>query len=171
VMFALVWITLNIIKSPTGRAMLAMSASEPLAQAMGISLLRYRVMAFVLATVFAMIAGVLFISSMGAAGPLTWNFMLSLNLLAVVILGGSVKPAGIMLGSFFVFALDLTVLRNIPFFVQYPGAVLILTGVLMIIIFARFPGGLTRLIQEIVKLFRKLYMKWRLYRYGPEPEV
>ena len=171
VMFLLVWITLNIINSPTGRAMLAMYASEPLAQAMGISLLKYRVLAFILATVYAMLAGALLISSMGAAGPLSWTFMLSLNLLAVVILGGSAKPSGVMLGAFFVFALDLTVLRNIPFFVQFPQAIIILTGILMIVIFARFPGGLTRVVLEIRNALLKLYMKWRLYRYGPEPEV
>ena len=171
VMFILVWITLNIINSPTGRAMLAMYASEPLAQAMGVSLLKYRVLAFIIATVYAMLSGVLFISALGAAGPGSWTFMLSLNFLAVIILGGSVKPSGIMLGSFFVFALDLTILRNIPFFVRFPQAIVILTGILMIVIFARFPGGLTRLVTEIKNGVLKLYRKWRLYRYGPEPEV
>jgi len=171
VMFLLVWITLNIINSPTGRAMLAMYASEPLAQAMGVSLLKYRVLAFILATVYAMLAGTLLISTMGAAGPGSWTFMLSLNFLAVIILGGSAKPSGVMMGAFVVFALDLTILRNIPFFVQFPQAIVILTGILMIIIFARFPGGLTRLVAELKLAVMKLYMKWRLYRYGPEPEV
>lgn len=171
IMFALVLLTLNIINSPTGRAMLAMATSEPLAKAMGVQILKYRVLAFVIATVYAMIAGVLFISSLGAAGPGSWNFLLSLNLLAVVILGGSPRPSSIMMGSFVIFALDLTVLRNIPFFVRFPSASMILSGILMILIFAKFPGGLSRLVNEIRGFIWRLFAKWRLYRYGPEPEV
>jgi len=167
-LIVLSWITLNIIKSPTGRAMFAMFASEPLARAMGISLLKYRVLAFIIATCYAMIAGVLHASSFPAVNPLSWTFMLSLNLLAVVILGGSIKPAGIMLGSFVIFALDLIFLRNIPFFANNPQAVIILTGILMIVIFAKFPGGLTRLVLELKFLIFRLFRKWRVYRYGPE---
>ena len=171
VLFGLVVITLNIINSPTGRAMLAMYASEPLAQAMGISLLKYRVLAFVLATIYAVIAGVMLISMMGAVGPGSFHAGLSMNFLAVVIIGGSARPSSIMLGSFFVFALNLTVLRNIQFFVDYPQAVVIATGVLMIIIFSRFPGGLSRVVLEVKNAIIRLYLKWRMYRYGPEPEV
>ena len=171
ILFALVILTLNIINSPTGRAMLAMATSEPLAQAMGIQLLKYRVLAFVIATVYAMIAGVLFVSSLGAASPASWNFLLSLNVLAVVILGGSPKPAAIMMGSFVIFALDLTVLRNFQFFVRFPSATMILSGVLMILIFSKFPGGLSRLVRELYGAIVRLYLRWRVYRYGPEPEA
>ena len=171
VMFLLVWVTLNIIKSPMGRAMLAMASSEPLAQAMGVQLLKYRILAFIIATAYAMVAGVLWVSTLSAATPVSWTFMLSLNLLAVMILGGSVMPSGIMLGAFVIYALDLIFLRRFAFFVNFPQAVPILIGVLMILIFARFPGGLTRVIKEFMNLFIKLFRKWRMYRYGPELEV
>ena len=170
-MFLLVWVTLNIINSPMGRAMAAMASSEPLAQAMGIKLLKYRVLAFVIATVYATISGVLLVSSIGAAVPQNWTFMLSLNLLAVLILGGGVKPHSIMLGSTFVFALDIIVWQRIPFFQRFPGLVMVMSGILMILIFAKFPGGLTRLATEIKNLFVRVFWKWRVYRYGPEPEV
>ena len=168
VMFLLTVLTLNIIKSPTGRAMLAMSSSESLAQAMGVRILKYRVLAFVLSTIYAMIAGVLFVSSLTAANPASWTFMLSLNLLAAVILGGSAKPAGVMMGAFVIFMMDLAILRNIPFFVRHPSASMILSGVLVILIFIKFPGGLTRLVLEIRRGIVKLFGMWRVYRYGPE---
>ena len=171
VMFFLIWITLNIINSPMGRAMAAMASSEPLAQAMGIKLLKYRVLAFIIATVYATIAGVLLVSIMPAAIPQNWSFMLSLNLLAVIILGGGIKPHSIMLGAFFVFAMDLIIWQRIQFFRDNPGLVMVMSGVLMILIFAKFPGGLTRLVTEIVNLFVKGFRKWREYRYGPEPEL
>jgi len=171
VMFILVWLTINILNSPMGRAMAAMASSEPLAQAMGISLLKYRVLAFAISTAYASVAGVLHVSAIGASTPVFWTFMLSLNILAVVILGGGVKPHSIMLGAFFVFGMDVIIWQRIELFRRFPDLVMVLSGVLMILIFARFPGGLTRLVTEIKHLFIRLYQKWRLYKYGPEPEV
>lgn len=169
VMMFLVWLTLNILHSPTGRAMAAMASSEALAQAMGIQLLKYRVLAFIIATAYATVSGVLLVSSIGAATPHSWTFMLSLNLLAVIILGGGIKPHSIMLGSFFVFGMDVIVWQRLAFFQRFPGLVMVLSGVLMILIFAKFPGGLTRLVNEVKFFFVRLFLKWRVYRYGPEP--
>ena len=168
VLFVMIILTMNIINSPIGRALLAMASSEPLAQAMGVSLLKYRILAFVIATVYAMIAGVLFVSTFSASTPTSWEGLLSLNILAAVILGGSISPAGIMLGSFFIFALDLIVLRNFAFFVNFPGAVMIMTGILMILIFAKFPGGLSRLVKEFVNVGKKLVARRKVYKYGEE---
>ena len=50
-------ITHNIINSPTGRAMLAMKNSTPAAQAMGVSLIKYRLLAFVICTIHASLSG------------------------------------------------------------------------------------------------------------------
>jgi len=171
VLFVMIVLTLNIINSPTGRALLAMASSEPLAQAMGISLLKYRILAFVIATVYAMVAGALFVSAFSASTPNSWGGLLSLNVLAAVILGGSIKPGGIMLGSFFIFALDLIVLRNFAFFVNFPGSVMIMTGILMILIFSRFPGGLSRLLVEFVNLGKKIVARWSVYKYGEESDI
>ena len=53
----MVGLTLFVKKTKTGRAMLAMKNSTSAAQAMGISLMKYRLLAFVIATVFAAIGG------------------------------------------------------------------------------------------------------------------
>ncbi|MCL2217110.1 MAG: branched-chain amino acid ABC transporter permease [Defluviitaleaceae bacterium] len=168
IMMILVKLTLNILNSPMGRAMAAMASSEPLAQAMGIQLLKYRVLAFIISTAYATISGVLLVSSLGAATPTSWTFMLSMNLLAVIILGGGVKPHSIMLGAFFVFGMDVIIWQRFEFFQRFPGLVMVLGGILMILIFAKFQGGLTRLINEIRFLFIRLFMKWRVFKYGPE---
>lgn len=168
VMFILIIITLNIINSPTGRAMMAMSNSESLAQAMGVRILKYRVLAFVIATVYAMISGVLYISMITAANPSSWSLMLSLNLLAAVILGGTAKPAGVIMGSTVIFCLDLAILKNIPFFQKYSSASTIFSGILIILIVVKYPGGLMRLLHDVRDGIEALYTKWRVYRYGPE---
>ena len=60
-------ITHNIINSPTGRAMLAMKNSTAAAQAMGISLLKYRLMAFVICTMYAALSGVMLMITVRSA--------------------------------------------------------------------------------------------------------
>jgi branched-chain amino acid transport system permease protein len=85
-------VTSNLINSPTGRAMLAMKNSTAAAQAMGISLIKYRLMAFVICTAYASIAGILLmmvVRSADATDPTGYYALItSLNILAAVIIGG-----------------------------------------------------------------------------------
>ncbi len=168
VMFILIVITMNIINSPMGRAMLAMSNSESLAQSVGIRVLRFRVLAFVIATVYALIAGALFVSFETSVQPASWTVLLSLNMLVAVVLGGSASPAGTILGAFIIFGLDLAILKNIPFFIDNPNASMIFAGVLIILIVMKYPGGLMRLLGNIKNGTKKLFGKWRVYTYGPD---
>ena len=168
VQFILIVITLNIIRSPMGRAMMAMANSEALARAMGVNVLKYRVLAFVIATVYAMIAGILFVGTMGAATPASWTLVLALNILTAVVLGGTAKPAGVLIGAFIIFGLDLAVLRNFAFFRQHTMAPAIFSGILIIVIVAKYPGGLMKLMHQISSVTKKQIVRWREYRYGPE---
>ncbi len=52
----LLWITSNLIRSPVGRALLSIKNSTSAAQAMGVSLMKYRLLAFVISTVYAAVA-------------------------------------------------------------------------------------------------------------------
>jgi len=168
IMFLLIMITLNIINSPMGRAMLAMSNSESLALAMGVNILKYRVLAFVIATVFAMLAGVLYVSYMQSSIYATWTSGLAMNILIAVILGGTAKPAGVLIGSFVVFTIDLAFLRNLSFFQQYPQASLFFNGFIIILIIAKYPGGLIRLLGTIKFTVQALFYKGKVYLYGIE---
>ena len=168
VMFLLIVVTLNIINSPMGRAMLAMNSSESLAQAMGVKLLKYRVLAFVIATVYSLLAGVLYVSYMQSSIYATWSSSLAMNILIAACLGGTASPAGVMVGSFVVFTIDYAFLKNITFFQQYPQASLFFNGILIIIIIAKYPGGLIRFLGAVKNKVRSLFAKGRLYRYGPE---
>lgn len=168
VMFILIVITLNIINSPMGRAMLAMASSESLAQAMGIKLLKYRVLAFVIATVYALLAGVLYVSYMQSSIYATWSSGLAMNILIAVCLGGTASPSGVLIGSFVMFTINSAFLQNITFFQTYPQASLFFNGILIIIIIAKYPGGLVRLLGEVKNGVKKLFAKGRMYKYGPE---
>jgi len=173
VLFVLAMIaTLNIIKSPTGRALLAMKNSDSAAQSMGISLLKYRLLAFVISTVFAILAGMLYIMYIKFSYAPDWNLSFSLNILAAVIVGGAQSIAGIILGVFTIFGLNLAVLNYIPFFQNNSALMVIFNGVLIIVVVMFYPGGLIRLLQtlkyKIIFAFRKLKMKWKVYKYGKD---
>jgi len=166
ILFIAIVITLNIINSPTGRAMLAMKNSSSAAQAMGISILKYRLLAFVLATIYAMIGGALYVTYLRASSTSSWTLSLSLNILAAVIIGGSRSIWGVILGTFVIFGLDLAVLKNIPFFNAYPGSSAIFSGVLIVLIVMFYPGGLVRLLNDTINKIKQLIYKWKVYRYG-----
>ena len=165
-------ITINIIKSPTGRALLAMKNSTSAAQSMGISLLKYRLLAFIISTVYAVLAGMLYMINSKFSIPNTWNLSLSLNILAAVIVGGSQSILGISLGAFMIFGLSPAILSNIQFFIDHPAAISILNGLLIILVVMFYPGGLIRLFQTLIAFIKKKYsefkQKWKEYRYGKD---
>lgn len=170
-LFAMV-LTLNLINSPTGRSMLSMKNSSSAAQAMGISMLKSRLLAFLLATVYAVIAGGLYIMYFRYSEPNRWSLALSLNILAAVVVGGSKSIWGVLLGTFVIFGLDLAVLKRFQFFIKYPDASLIFSGLLIILVVMFYPGGLIRMFSDLknftIKTKDKLIKKWREYKYGEE---
>lgn len=166
VMFVMIVLTINIINSPTGRAMLAMKNSSSAAQSMGISILKYRLLAFILATIYAMIGGALYVTYIRASNTSSWTLALSLNVLAAVIIGGSRSVWGVMMGTFVIFGLDLAVLKNIAFFNKYPGSSAIFSGILIVLIVMFYPGGLIRLFTDIKTKFTVWTYRWKVYKYG-----
>lgn len=161
----------NLINSPTGRAMQAMKSSTSAAQAMGISLLKYRLLAFVIATLFATVAGYLYMMVTRAVVPTSetkFNLGFSLNILGAVVIGGAMSIWGVLAGVFFVFGLQPLVLVNIPFFQQNEAIIVLATGALMVIVVMFFPGGFAHIVLQLKISITKLINKWRVRRYGLE---
>jgi len=157
--------TFNLINSPIGRAMLAIKNSDSAGQAMGVGLLKYRILAFVIATVYAIIGGMLYMMYYRSSIPDTWSLALSLNILAAVIVGGSKSIWGVLIGVFLIFGLDTMVLKDIPFFVTYPNTTLIFSGLLIIVIVMFYPGGIIKLLTNTkIKVLHMIQQrKERLY--------
>lgn len=172
IMFVMMILTLNLIKSPTGRALLAMRNSTSAAQAMGVSILKYRLMAFIVSTVYAMLGGVIYMSYISFSIPTTWSLAFSLNILAAVIVGGSQSIYGIVLGTFMIFGLNLGVFQQFDFFKDNPAISVMFNGLLIILVIMFYPGGLIRLVTttyyKLKKALARLKTKWRDYRYGSD---
>jgi len=150
VLVLLMILTFNLIKSPTGRAMLAMKNSTSAAQAMGVNLLKYRLFAFILATAFAMVAGSLHMIYGQYTDPVQWGIMFSLNVLAACLVGGAKSLWGVMLGTLIIFGLtplffqDIAVLRNNSWIMS------VISGVLIIVVVMFYPGGIAQLVNSFI---------------------
>ncbi|MBN2605219.1 MAG: branched-chain amino acid ABC transporter permease [Bacilli bacterium] len=168
---SMVWI-LNIINSPTGRAMLSIKNSTSAAQAMGISIMKYRLSAFLMATLFAVTAGMLQMIRTTTSYPNSWGIDLSLNVLAAVVIGGTKNIWGVLIGTFIVFGLKDIVLSRIPFFQTYNNAHLMFSGILIIVVVMFYPGGVVKLFSDLLKIIKnvskKISASWKEYRYGKE---
>ena len=163
-------ITSNIINSPTGRAMLAMKNSTAAAQAMGISLLKYRLMAFIICTVYASVSGTMLMlvvrNAMASQGTGFYALITSLNILAAVIIGGYKSIWGAVFGSFVMYGMQTVVLNNIKFLAENPVIITFVSGILVILVVMFYPGGFAQLILELKSKIKVLRTRMREANYG-----
>lgn len=149
----LLWITSNLIRSPIGRALLSIKNSTSAAQAMGINLMKYRVLAFVISTVYAALAGLMYmmlLRNMTTSTSTLLSMATSLNILGAVVIGGAKSLWGTTFGVFIIYGLQSTLLSKIPFFVENPAFITMITGLLIILIVMFFPGGIAQMVGNLV---------------------
>lgn len=131
----------NIINSSTGRALKSMKSSESAAQAMGISLFKYKIMAFALSTMFAGISGVVYVHFMKASDPTIWTSLLSLDIFAICVIGGLGTIGGAVLGSI-LYKWIPELLKMMPGVGDINGLPVLIYGVLVVIIALFYSQGL-----------------------------
>jgi branched-chain amino acid transport system permease protein len=95
----------NLVRSPTGRALVAIRDSEISAQSLGVNLFRYKTAIFALSACITGLAGALLAHRMRFISPDAFNFLMSIQLLLMVVVGGLGSIHGAVLGAIFVGAL------------------------------------------------------------------
>ena len=150
VAFITVIFTVNLMRSTHGRALLSIREDEIASEAMGINTTFYKVFAFATGAFFAGLAGGLFAHLMGYIAPKNFEFMRSIEILVMVVLGG----LGSITGSI-VATIILTILPEaLRSFSQY--RMVLYSGLLIIMMLFR-PQGLmgTKELQvrEVFRLF------------------
>ncbi|HET7342601.1 MAG TPA: branched-chain amino acid ABC transporter permease [Methylomirabilota bacterium] len=98
--------------SPIGRAWEAMREDELAAQAMGVPLVRSKLLAFACGASFAGVMGVVFSAKQLFINPESFTFLESIGVLAMVILGGMGSIPGAVVGASVVTVLNLQVLKG-----------------------------------------------------------
>ncbi len=91
----------NLVRSRVGRAFVAIRDRDLAAEIMGISLFRYKLTAFAISSFYAGIAGALWVSFMRIVTPEHFPFHLSIQYLAMVIVGGMGSVIGSIFGAVF----------------------------------------------------------------------
>ncbi len=159
IVFALVLvmiITHNLINSYTGRALLSMRGSEAAAQAMGINIFKYRLLAFAIAVGYSGLGGVLYMHFVKYTYPNAWSLSLSLNLLAVIVIGGLKSIPGTILGAFIVFGVPDLILKNLPLIGRIDGLSYIFNGILIIVVVLFYPNGVINIKDNIKRLYHRV---------------
>jgi ABC-type branched-subunit amino acid transport system permease subunit len=94
-----IFITNRLMHSRTGRAWVAIREDEVAARATGINTFQSKLLSLALGAAFAGLAGVLFASRNQFTGPEDHTLMVSINVLALLIVGGMASIPGVILGS------------------------------------------------------------------------
>ncbi|MBE0697853.1 MAG: hypothetical protein IH586_13105 [Anaerolineaceae bacterium] len=99
-MLLMIFVTDRLQNSRTGRAWVAIREDEVAARATGINTFQSKLLALAIGAAFAGLAGVLFASRNQFTGPEDHTLMVSINVLALVIVGGMGSIPGMILGAF-----------------------------------------------------------------------
>ena len=105
----------NLVRTRTGRALQAIRDRDVAAEIMGVPEFRYKMIAFAISSFFAGVSGAVFASFVGRLPPEYWNLVLSVEFIAIILIGGAGTIAGALLGTFFVALLP----QNLEHFVQW----------------------------------------------------
>ena len=125
----------NLMPSRHGRAILAIRDNEIAADCCGINLTAYKVFAFALSAFFAGVAGAVYAGLQGSLFPKSFDFMASINVLVMVVLGGM----GSMTGSI----IAATVLTALPLIMQsFNSFRMVVYSLLLIMVMIFKPSGL-----------------------------
>jgi len=162
-------LALNILRSPTGRAMTAVRDSEVSAQSMGIHLVRIKSIAFAISAGFTGLAGALLAHKLGYLAPDAFTIMISIQLLLMVIVGGLGSLHGVLFGALFIGLLPqgIALARDyLPTSIgQMPGLEPGVFGVIMILFLIYEPMGIygrwlkIRQYFQLFPLYRKATFK------------
>jgi branched-chain amino acid transport system permease protein len=105
---------LNLLRSPTGRAFVAIRDSETAARSMGINVSLYKVKSFAISAAITGFAGCLFAHKLSFISPEMFTLQLSIEFIIVILIGGTFSLHGAVLGAIFIVMIDpfLTYLKD-----------------------------------------------------------
>jgi len=149
------WFAANLLRSRPGRALQTLRDSEVTAAVMGANVQGYKARVFLVSSMYGGLAGVLYALSIGSVAPDSFSLVLSVQFLAMIVLGGLGSVGGAALGACFVSALPLVFQQyagSLPFIAQpgSPGivasqAAAFLYGLAVVLVVLFEPGGLAGL--------------------------
>jgi branched-chain amino acid transport system permease protein len=163
-----IFVSRRLANSRIGRAWTAMREDEQVAEAMGISTVKYKLLAFAIGGAVGSLGGALFAVKLSTVQPDSFTILVSIVALAIVILGGMGSIPGVVVGAL--------VLMGLPgLLAQFEEFRLLIYGAVLIAVMILRPEGLIPNVRRMreLKEEERLQDAWLRAREaaGEEPEV
>lgn len=153
-------ICINLLRSRSGRAFRAVHSRETVAEALGISIAGYKLLAFVISSSMTSVAGCLFAYYRGFVSIEAFDLFLSIQYVAMIIIGGMGSVLGALLGAAFVMLFPYAIealLHLLPNIEKLAGDIFAVNyasfGVVMILFLVFEPLGLVGIWHRVQNYF------------------
>ena len=129
------FIAWRLRSSRLGRAWLAIREDEDVAEALGVNLVQTKLLAYMLGAAFAGLGGAIFTGLIGSIFPSSINLLVSINVVALIIVGGMGSIPGVIVGAIFLIGLP-------ELFREFADYRLLFYGIALIAVMRLRPEGL-----------------------------
>ncbi len=119
------FVAIRVKDSHLGRSWMALREDEDVAEAMGINKVITKLLAFGMGALFSGLGGVLFATKLGSVYPQSFNFIVSINILSLIIIGGMGSIPGVFVGGLVLVGLPLLLSQFADFRYFIYGAALV----------------------------------------------
>jgi branched-chain amino acid transport system permease protein len=120
------FISIRVKNSHVGRSWMALREDEDVAEAMGINKVTTKLLAFAMGALFSGLGGALFATKIGSIYPQSFSFIVSINILSLIIIGGMGSIPGVFVGGLALVGLPLLLSQFADFRYLIYGAVLVI---------------------------------------------
>lgn len=124
--FIAIFVSFRLSDSRIGRAWIAVREDEDVAQAMGINLVKYKLMAFAIGATFSGMSGAIFASKLSSIFPHSFNLLISINVLSLIIVGGMASIPGVIVGALVLVGLPEVLRFAAEYRLLFYGAMLVI---------------------------------------------
>jgi branched-chain amino acid transport system permease protein len=155
---AVLLISQNIVSSRAGRALRAVHGSESAAESIGINVTQFKVKVLVLSAVYASLAGSLFVHHLRFVSPQPFDFLASVKLVVMAVIGGLASIWGAIFGA------GTTHILSDELLLRFGEWDVIIYGLILMLVMIFMPEGLFVKLKEV---FERLRLRYR--RRGAEP--
>ncbi|SET47377.1 MULTISPECIES: branched-chain amino acid ABC transporter permease [Marinobacter] len=132
----IIWFTSRIQKSLLGRTFIAIRNGDDLAESLGINLMKNKILAFVISTTYAGLAGALYAGMIRFVGPEDGNILHTFNMITYLLVGGIGTLFGPLIGTLGI----VWITQSLQFLEEYR---MIIFGPLLVILVIFFPLGVS----------------------------
>ncbi|WP_342640468.1 branched-chain amino acid ABC transporter permease [Rhodoligotrophos ferricapiens] len=150
------WLANNLVGSRTGRAWQAIRDSEIAATSMGISIARYKTIAFAFSASVTAVAGTLLAHKVGYLSPDGFTIQQSIEMLILVVVGGLGSLMGAIYGALFIVLLPvlLSLIKDQlpPAIAELPGLEAGVFGLSLMLVILFQPGGINSAVTRLLAL-------------------